>query len=123
MQDSAKGVEPFRLKVVVRAGLAKIRLNGELDMANAPRLDEAFIALCSERVSATIIDASRVSFIDCTGLRSLLVIAEEMERHQGTMRVVNASAPVRRLLQLAGCDLLIEEPTGSPPGKDQRAHR
>jgi anti-anti-sigma factor len=113
MQDSSTERNGFRLEVAVRDGVARIRLSGELDMSRAPRLDEAFIALCGERVPATIIDASGLTFIDCAGLRSLLVIAEEMQRRHGSMRVVNASPSVQRLLHLAGCEILVEEPTSS----------
>ncbi|HEX5694761.1 MAG TPA: STAS domain-containing protein [Acidimicrobiia bacterium] len=120
MHDSATVTEEFRLEVAIRGGAASIRLSGELDMLRARRLDEAFIAICSERVSNTDIDASGVSFIDCTGLRSVLVISEEMERRRGAMRIIDPSAPVQRLLQLAGCEDLVEEP-GAVPSAGQEA--
>lgn len=123
MHDSANQQETFRLEVSVRDGRARIRLTGDLDMSRAPRLDEAFDALCTERVSTTIVDASGVSFIDCAGLRSLLMIADEMERRQGTMHVVEASAPVRRILELSGCELLLEEPTWLTGATDNKATR
>jgi anti-anti-sigma factor len=123
MPDSATVTEEFRLEVVIRGGAASIRLSGELDMLRARRLDEAFAAICGERVSNTDIDASGVSFIDCTGLRSVLVISEEMERRRGAMRVIDPSSPVRRLLQLAGCEDLAEESGPSVPhaGQEVRA--
>jgi anti-anti-sigma factor len=123
MPDSATVTEEFRLEVAIRGGAASIRLSGELDMLRARRLDEAFAAICGERVSNTDIDASGVSFIDCTGLRSVLVISEEMERRRGAMRVIDPSSPVRRLLQLAGCEDLAEEPSPSLPhaGQEVRA--
>jgi anti-anti-sigma factor len=119
MPDSATVTEEFRLEVAIRGGAASIRLSGELDMLRARRLDEAFAAICGERVSNTDIDASGVSFIDCTGLRSVLVISEEMERRRGAVRVIAPSSPVRRLLQLAGCEDLAEEPSASVPGAGQ----
>lgn len=118
MQDSAQEAEAFRLEVAVRQGVARVRLAGQLDMSRAPRLDEAFAALYNERVSATQVEASAVTFIDCVGLRSLLVIAEEMKRRRGVLRIVEASAPVRRLLELSGCEDLLEEapsPTSAEP--------
>jgi anti-sigma B factor antagonist len=120
MHDSATVTEEFRLEVAIRGGAASIRLNGELDMLRARRLDEAFVAICSERVSNTDIDASGVSFIDCTGLRSVLFISEEMERRRGAMRIIDPSSAVQRLLRLAGCEDLVEEP-GAVPGAGQEA--
>jgi anti-sigma B factor antagonist len=119
MHDSAAVTGEFRLEVAIRGEAASIRLSGELDMLRARRLDEAFAAICGERVSNTDIDASGVSFIDCTGLRSVLVISEEMERRRGAMRVIDPSSPVRRLLQLAGCEDLAEETSPSVPRAGQ----
>jgi anti-anti-sigma factor len=123
MPDSATVTEEFRLEVAIRGGAASIRLSGELDMLRARRLDEAFAAICGERVSNTDIDVSGVSFIDCTGLRSVLVISEEMQRRRGAMRVIDPSSPVRRLLQLAGCEDLADETSPSLPhaGQEVRA--
>jgi stage II sporulation protein AA (anti-sigma F factor antagonist) len=113
MQDSAKEGMAFRLEVAVRQGIATIRLSGELDMSRTARLDEACAALFGEPVSTTRVDASGITFIDCAGLRSLLVIAKEMERRGGTLVVVQASAPVRRLLELSGFEILLEEAPSS----------
>lgn len=111
MQDSANEGTAIRLEVAVRQSVATVRLAGELDLSRSARLDEACAALFGEQVTATLVDASGVTFIDCAGLRSLLVIAREMERRGGALVVVEASAPVRRLLQLSGCEVLLEEAT------------
>ena len=123
MQDSAKEGVAIRLEVSVRERVAKVRLAGELDMSRSARLHEACAALFAEQVTATLVDASGVTFIDCAGLRSLLVIAKEMERRGGTLRVVEASAPVRRLLALSDCEVLLEEAQWSTSDTELGTHR
>jgi anti-anti-sigma factor len=113
MQDSAKEGMTIRLEVAVHQSVATVQLAGELDMSRSVQLDEACAALFGEQVSVTRVDASGVTFIDCAGLRSLLVIAKEMERRGGALVVVQASAPVRRLLELSGCEVLLEEAPSS----------
>ena len=113
MQDSANEGMAFRLEVAVRQSIATIRLSGELDISRSVRLDEACAALFGEQVSTTRVDASGITFIDCAGLRSMLVIAKEMERRGGALVVVQASAPARRLLELSGYEALLEEAPSS----------
>lgn len=123
MQDSAKEGLAFRLEVAVRQSIATVRLSGELDMSRSVRLDEACAALFGEQVSTTRVDASGITFIDCAGLRSLLVIANEMERRGGALVVDQASAPVRRLLELSGCEVLLEEAPSSTSDSELGFHR
>ena len=47
-------------------------LEGELDLYNAPRLEKLFISLSSKGVRSFLIDFSSVSYIDSSGVGTLL---------------------------------------------------
>ena len=85
-------------------------LRGELDLASAEAaLDVLIDAL---REGDLVIDASELSFIDSSGIRSILEAYREANQGIGTGRGVTVRAPtaqVRRVLQLTGIDNLIEE--------------
>jgi anti-anti-sigma factor len=84
---------------------------GELDMASAPEAFEILIAAIRE--GDVVIDASELSFIDSSGIRSLVEAQREANRGIGADRVVsvrNPSAPVRRVLEVTGLDALIDSP-------------
>ena len=80
-------------------------VSGEIDLATAPELESTL----AERVGArkTIVDLSRVSFIDSTGLRVLLTIHETAETAGGQLVLISAEGPVTKLCAITGVrDLL-----------------
>jgi anti-anti-sigma factor len=81
---------------------ATIVVSGELDVASADRLDDLVVELLDRDVRWIRCDASRIEFIDCSGLRSLLQAARRCARERGDFSVVAASPKVDRLLDLAG---------------------
>ena len=90
-------------------GATIIVFRGELDMASASEALETLIAAI--RSGDVVIDASELSFIDSSGIRSLVEAHREANRGVGVGRVVtvrNPSAPVRRVLEVTGLDALIE---------------
>jgi anti-anti-sigma factor len=74
-----------------------LRLAGELDMATS----EELIAALRERGDAAPItlDFSRVTFMDSSGLRTLLEVAKD--RGGDTLVILDPSPQVRRLLDIS----------------------
>jgi len=82
---------------------------GELDMATASEALEVLVRAI--RDGNVVIDASALTFIDSSGIRSLVEAYREAHRGIGTDRTVvvrNPSPPVRRVLEVTGLDRLIE---------------
>jgi anti-anti-sigma factor len=80
---------------------ATIVVFGELDLASAEQFDDLVVDLLDRDVRWIQLDASRIEFIDCSGLRSLLQAARRCARERGDFSVVAASPKVDRLLDLA----------------------
>jgi len=74
-----------------------VHLMGELDMASAPRLWEAFAALPAG--VAVVVDLGDLVFMDVAGLRPLLDLAGRR-----SVRLVRPRPIVRRLLVALGAD-------------------
>lgn len=80
----------------------RFRLVGELDMATATDLTQALSPLAAEDGNLTL-DLDELAFIDSSGIRALLVVAEELAS-RGRMILVQPSEPVERTLRLVGID-------------------
>ena len=77
-----------------------IAVAGEIDMAGGPVLEAAILQCESEQ--PLVIDLGRVSFIDSSGLRSLLE-ASRRARGRGTVVELRHIGPeVARLLEITG---------------------
>ena len=73
------------------AGTALVALEGELDLATAPQLDEALDELSDRPV---IVDLRGLDYCDTVGLRLLLRHDAEAREHGRRLAVVPGEAPV-----------------------------
>lgn len=90
---------PFGIETSPQNGLLHVAVSGELDIATAPQLDAALQQ--PDVVTGIVLDLTRVSFIDSTGLRVLLQ-AHEAAQHRGQQLTILPSAIVTRLIRMTG---------------------
>jgi stage II sporulation protein AA (anti-sigma F factor antagonist) len=90
-------------------GEMKISLSGEIDHHNAARIRESVDFLMEERmVDHLVMDFSKVTFMDSSGLALILGRYRKMRETGGSVEIVGVSPIVRRMLTLSGVDKLIE---------------
>jgi anti-anti-sigma factor len=86
--------------------ILQFRANAELTQA-ASELDQLRREVLEQSDSRVIIDLSRVTKIDSAGLGQLMGCYSHLVRNAGVMKIVNASAEVRRLLDMTGISILL----------------
>ncbi len=95
----------FDVQVVERPGSLVLILEGELDIATAPLLEEklaeAQLLASSAACDRVIVDLDRVGFIDSTGLQ-ILVRQTMVDREGFQVLLTEGSEQVQRLFQLTG---------------------
>jgi len=80
-----------------------LRLAGEVDLSSAPMLDAALRGICAAATTEVLlIDLERVTFMDSTGLRALLVAKELCANSGIELRLLPGTAQVQRLFEVAG---------------------
>lgn len=79
-----------------------LRLTGEVDAATATRVDEAVDESVLDAASELSLDLGGISFLDSSGLRSLLQLREKSNAAGTTVSLAAASPVVVRLLELTG---------------------
>jgi anti-sigma B factor antagonist len=81
-----------------------IRLDGELDLANAGALEEVLDEAFANGTGRVVIDMSALTFIDSTGI-ALLVTALGRDPEAERLRFVPSAEPaVARVLKLTGVE-------------------
>ena len=78
--------------------------SGELTRSTAERFEAELRQAIDNDASAVVLDLGAVGFIDSTGLRSVLRIANHSFRDGGRLRMRNASAPVREAIAWGGLE-------------------
>lgn len=79
-----------------------VRIGGEIDVCVAETLEEGLLRIMRAHSPRLLIDLSAVTFIDCTGLRALLVTQRRARMRRGSAHLIYASAAVRRIIELTG---------------------
>lgn len=80
-----------------------VAVDGEVDIATASDLDAAIEQGFQEAEGKLAIDLSKVSFMDSTGLRSMIA-ALHAAGDETRLVVVLDGGPVRRLFEIAGVE-------------------
>ena len=88
-------------------GYRGCRLSGEIDFTSSGAVQSALLAMILPGGGAMIVDLSRITFLDSSGL-GVLVQAYRTAREQDTRLLVVASEPVRKLLRLTGLDTVLD---------------
>jgi anti-anti-sigma factor len=87
------------------AGSMIATLSGDLDIANAELLVESVIAgVETDPPLGVVLDFTGVPFMDSTGLRAILEIAQRLEEDAAGLVLLNPANSVSKLLSLAGLD-------------------
>jgi anti-anti-sigma factor len=99
----AVGVQD-QLQIDVRrdGGRAVLALVGELDMASAERLQQAFDDDALRADTTVVLDLAGLQFIDSTGLRVILRALERCRGRGQGFAITRGSPQVQRLLSITG---------------------
>jgi anti-sigma B factor antagonist len=104
----AFGESPFFACRLEQDGAAlRIELAGEVDLAARPELDRLLSESDGAREGTVLLDLSRVTFLDSTGLHWLLRARDAIARSGGTLAIAVGDGPVRSVLALSGIDRLL----------------
>ena len=111
MQSTTSTTGPSSWKVTEVADLRGDRLlvvHGELDIATAPELVEMLHRL-RHQGHAVQVDLAEVTFMDSTGLTTLMDAHLAAQSNGWSFEIRRASRAVRRVFELAGVTRLLDE--------------
>jgi anti-anti-sigma factor len=102
---SALADVPYSCAVHRRGKTSEIVLEGELDLAAKPVLDEAIVAALEPGpVETVIVDLTRVTFADSTTMTWLVQADTRTKAAGGRLVAVAGPGPVREVLHMTGID-------------------
>jgi anti-sigma B factor antagonist len=107
---------PFEVRTEVQEESARLRVSGELDIATAPRLEDAVAGVLTQGVSRVLIDLSGVTFVDSSGLRLCIVLSTRAPDQGWQLALIRPTEPSISVFRLTGAEQnlpFVEDP-GSP---------
>ena len=100
------GGDFFTLEVVTTGEAQVIVLRGELDVANADRVQHTLLAAESPLV---VVDLSALTFIDSSGLTALVHAHDDLIGRGHRFELRGASNEVKRVFEITGLTELLAE--------------
>jgi anti-sigma B factor antagonist len=85
-------------------GVTVLAPTGRLDVAGAPALKEAIVEAVRNGPPKVVIDMGGVSFVDSTGLGSVIAALKQIRNSQGELRLAAPNQQVRVVLELTTLD-------------------
>jgi anti-sigma B factor antagonist len=79
-----------------------LSVRGELDAYGAPNLEQMGTQLFTDGAEQLVLDLSKTSFLDSSGLRAILTLHRRVENDRGKFALGSPSDPVARLLEITG---------------------
>jgi anti-sigma B factor antagonist len=90
-------------EVIKKQGASIVVLKGDVDLESSPAAREVLLKSV-EGAGKVLVDLSSVTYIDSSGVASLVEALQAAKRNGGRFALVAASDPTRRVLELARLD-------------------
>src|SRR5689334_18651321 len=87
---------------------AALTLSGELDISSAPSLEEALGRVEADRPSVVVIDLRGLTFMDSTGLRTLVSVDQRARDAGRRLAIVRGPEAVDRIFSVTRLDERLE---------------
>lgn len=91
----------MELNKTVTGNKAIVMLDGRIDAKISPELEAEMLALTKE-IKALDLDFSQVDYISSAGLRTLMVVQNELEDKGGSMKILNPGDEIMEIFEVTG---------------------
>lgn len=99
---------PFDVEVRSSDQEATLFLSGELDLAEAPKLLDAFDQIFAAGIYRLTIDCRDLAFMDSTGIRAVVGAHKKVRELSGDLRLTSTCEQVTKALHITGIDQMME---------------
>ena len=93
-------MQPLAVERTSDEGFELVLVEGELDIATAPRLISVLNRAVQEALQSLVVDLSEVDFMDSTGLALLINAHRRLTRRRKGFAVVCPPGPLRRVFEV-----------------------
>jgi anti-anti-sigma factor len=91
---------PLQIETRLEDGRAQLTLVGELDIATTPRLEQAIDAALKDAPAELVVDLRQLSFLDSSGLRQFIVLADRATEEGWRLVLVRPGPPALSVFQI-----------------------
>ncbi len=90
----------MEIKSTEKNGIIILEIEGEIDLYNAPKLKEVVKKNVETQKYNIIINLSKVSYIDSSGIGALISSLSNLKKYQGGLKLVKVMGSVKKVFEL-----------------------
>ena len=91
-----------------KSGVYIFHVKGEIDINTSPELKKAFDKIISAKKEKIIVNFKDVSYVDSSGLATLVEILKGMRPYGGKLKLANLSTKVMNLFEITKLEKLFD---------------
>jgi anti-sigma B factor antagonist len=96
------------IKTENKNGLTVCYVEGEIDINTSPDIKKNFEKILSKKTPTMVINFSKVTYVDSSGLATLVEILKDMRTYGGKMKLSNLSPKIKSLFEITKLEKLFE---------------
>lgn len=96
------------IRIESKNGLVVCRIEGEIDINSSPDIKKALDKLISKKEPKLVISFSKVTYVDSSGLATLVELLKNMRTYGGRMRLANLSPKIKSLFEITKLEKLFD---------------
>lgn len=98
----------LKITNTVEEKVAVLKIDGEVDMFSSPQARNAIMELVKRRVPRVIVELSGVSYMDSSGVATLIEGLQLCQKYNGTLVVAGLRDNVREVFELTRLDKIFQ---------------
>lgn len=91
-----------------KSGLSVCHIDGEIDINSSPGIKKSFDKLIAKKEPKVVINFSKVTYVDSSGLATLVEILKNMRQYGGRLRLTNLAPKIKSLFEITKLEKLFE---------------
>ena len=96
------------VRVETKNDLTVCHVDGEININSSPDIKKSFDKLISKKTPKIVINLSKVTYVDSSGLATLVEILKNMRAYGGKLRLSNLSSKIKSLFEITKLEKLFE---------------
>ena len=96
------------VRIDSKTNLTVCHIDGEIDINSSPTIKKSFDKLISQKTPKIVINLSKVTYVDSSGLATLVEILKNMRSYGGRMRLACMSPKIKSLFEITKLEKLFE---------------
>ena len=98
----------MKIKTEDKSGVRVCYVNGDIDINTAPEIKKVFDKMLSEKKEKIVINFKEVSYVDSSGLATLVELLKNVRGYGGKLKLSNLSSKIRSLFEITKLEKLFD---------------